>query len=111
MAAYCDIVVWTLEQMRDGSDLDPGRLPPGFPPPVHWSNVKVKLSAKQQEAQLEEIEKRVLALEGADWDALLIVEIKRWYDSVCSSVLVQWTAALHSALLPNATKSVQVEHQ
>ena len=59
---------------------------------------------------MEEIEKRVLALEGADWDALLIAEIKRWYDTVCSSALVQWTAALHSALLQNATKSVQVEH-
>ena len=70
----------------------------------------MKLSAKQQEAQLEEVEKRILALEGADWDALLIAKIKRWYDSVCSSALVQWTAALHSALLPGATKSVQVEH-
>ena len=108
---YCCIGVWTMEQMRGGTeDLAPGRLPPGFSPPVNWSEVKVKLSAKQQEAQLEEVEKRILALEGADWDVLLIAEIKRWYDSVCSSALVQWTAALHSALLPGATKSVQMEH-
>ena len=53
------------------------------------------------------MEKRILALEGADWDELLVAEIKRWCDSVCSSALMQWTAALHSALLPGATKSVQ----
>ena len=109
--AYCCIDVWSMAQMRGGTaDLAPGQLPPGFAPPVAWSGVKVKLSGKQQEAQLEEVEKRFLALEGADWDALLIAEVRRWYDSVCSSELVQWNAALHSAFLPGVTKSGQIDH-
>jgi hypothetical protein len=76
--------------------LAPADFPAGFVPPHLWRDSTVKIASKPQHAQLELLEKEIAALgEEGDWNEMVVESVTRWYDSVCSRELLDWTACLH----------------